>query len=33
VRGDAEELRAHEAGEAESEDDAEGHANEGHGCP
>ena len=32
VRGDAEELRAHEAGEAESESDTEGHANERHGC-
>jgi hypothetical protein len=32
VRGDAEELRAYEAGEAESESDTEGHANERHGC-
>jgi len=33
VRGDAEELRAHQAREAESENDAESHANEGLVAP
>jgi hypothetical protein len=32
VRGDSEELTAHEAGEAESEDHAEDNTEEGHFC-
>ena len=32
VRGDAEELRAHQAGKPECQHNAEGHTDQSHGC-